>query len=380
MENFIHILKSLIAFLSFYIVNLFFYKKVESQDRILFIHTAGIGDLIHSTKIINSLENDSTKITFLVKTDHQEFYKYYNGPVDFFIIDYDDYAINVLYRLSTLRKLRSFGFDKVFVLNYHRRIMDDDLALNIGAEKVVALNKVENQFIKIGSNYIDDKYDEILYSTNEYVQNKYDFLISKYFMGKSIKNLSIYLNEEETLKTLFAKIPNVFEQEFITINPVSSTEIRNWKIEKFIEVITNVLKSNSCKILLLGDESQNNYLQKLNIDKERILNLAGKINLLESFLLIKKSRLFIGVDSALAHAAIFFNVSRILLIGGGPFGLNFPIEYYHKKIPSQKLIFKELDCFGCNWHCKFEEPHCLNDISSNKINEKIDLLLSKRVE
>lgn len=380
MINFIYLIKSTLGFLSFYFIHPFYRKKLKSPDKVLFIHTAGIGDLIHSNKIINTLENDEVnEIYFLIKSIHKELYNNYNGRIKFLFIEYEKYSFNFFYKLEFLKKIRTFGFSKVFILNHHRRITDDDIALNSGADMIAALNISDTRYLKVGKKYFDKKYDMILFRESEYIQNKYDILLSRYFPSIKITESSIYLNEEKHLSVLITKYQNIFDKEYISINPVSSSEIRNWTFDNFRKIIEYILNKYPYDVILLGEKSQKNYLQKMVFDKNRVHNFSGKTNLLESFTILKKSKIFLGVDSALAHAAIYFKIPRILLVGGGPYGLIFPIEFYKKDIPDQKLVFKEMDCFGCNWICKFNEPYCLNAINSNQVIEIINSMLLLRV-
>lgn len=380
MRNFIYLIKSTFGFLTFYFINLFYSKKLKFTNKVLFIHTSGIGDLIHSNKIINTLENDElNEIYFLIKSIHKEFYINYNGRIKFIFIEYEKYSYNIFYRLKFLKKIRTFGFCKVFILNHHRRITDDDIALNSGAEIIAALNISDTRYLKVGKKYFDKKYDMILFRESEYIQNKYDILLSRYFPSIKITESSIYLNEEKNLSILVTKYQNIFNKEYISINPISSSEIRNWTFDNFRKIIEYILNKYPYDVILLGAKFQKNYLQKMVFDKNRIHNFSGKTNLLESFTILKKSKIFLGVDSALAHASIYFKIPRIILAGGGPFGLIFPREYYKNDITNQRLVFKEMDCFGCNWICKFDKPHCLNDINPNQVIEIIDLMLHYRV-
>lgn len=380
MINFIYLIKSTLGFLAFYFIHPFYRKKLKFPDKVLFIHTAGIGDLIHSNKIINTLENDKVnEIYFLIKSIHKELYNNYNGRIKFLFIEYEKYSFNFFYKIRFLKKIRTFGFSKVFILNHHRRITDDDIALNSGADMIMALNISDTRYLKVGKKYFDKKYDIILYRESEYIQNKYNILLSRYFPLIKITESSIYLNEEKHLSILLNKYKSVFDKEYISINPVSSAEIRNWTISNFRKIIEYILNKYTYDIILLGEESQKDYLQKMVLDKVRVHNFSGKTNLLETFTILKKSKIFLGVDSALAHASIYFKIPRIILAGGGPFGLIFPSESYKNDIPDQRLVFKEMDCFGCNWNCKFDEPHCLNDINPNQVIEIIDSMLRSRV-
>ncbi|MDY0083222.1 MAG: hypothetical protein RBR74_08590, partial [Ignavibacteriaceae bacterium] len=124
MNEVFYTIKSYFGFLLFIVDELLFQKASNKGESVLFIHTAGLGDLVHSTKIINTLSKSEFKIYFLVKSTHLKFYDEYNGNVRILGVNYSKYRRNLLYRYFFLKKLRENKFRYSFILNHHRLITD----------------------------------------------------------------------------------------------------------------------------------------------------------------------------------------------------------------------------------------------------------------
>jgi hypothetical protein len=52
-------------------------------------------------------------------------------------------------------------------------------------------------------------------------------------------------------------------------------------------------------------------------------------------------------------------------VGGGHFGRFFPYS------PLTSLVCLPLECYGCNWDCRFHTEHCVKDIAPQVIAKAI---------
>jgi len=88
----------------------------------------------------------------------------------------------------------------------------------------------------------------------------------------------------------------------------------------------------------------------------RLVNLIGQTTLRQLASCMRRCRLYIGVDSAGAHLACAVGLPNVVVMGGGHFGRFLPYS------PLTSIVSLPLDCFGCNWQCRFSKVHCLCDI------------------
>ena len=356
---------------------MFFKKNQNARDNILFIHTAGLGDLVYTYRIINNLELiEGCNFYLIVKKEHKELFDNYDGKFRVLELDYNKYRFNVLYKIKLILELRKLKFNTVYQLNLNRRITDDDLALHIGAEKVVALNIVEKKFPKLFKSYFDGFYLKILFKSRLEIGNQIELFLNKEFNITNSKQSYIKINEERLLIQLMKKIPSFSEGEFIVIHPLSISKIRSLDKIRLESIINFLTKNYNYNILLLGSEGQKKLLEKFSSNFNRVTSIAGVTTILESLFIVKSCKLFIGIDSAFTHFAKHFNVPRIIFSGGGPYGIMFPKKSYENEFEGEMFLFHFLECFGCNWHCIYKEAFCLTKINDSVVFNSLNKFLT----
>jgi len=86
------------------------------------------------------------------------------------------------------------------------------------------------------------------------------------------------------------------------------------------------------------------------------LNLCGKTTLPQAAALLSRCRLGVGAESGLAHLAWAVGTPQAIVLGGGHFGRFMP------RSPFTTTACLPMDCFGCNWDCRFDRIHCIQDL------------------
>lgn len=88
----------------------------------------------------------------------------------------------------------------------------------------------------------------------------------------------------------------------------------------------------------------------------RVLDFAGKTELRTCLAIIAASRVCIGTDTFSTHAACASGVPNAVLLGGAFPGRFLPYS------PLTHVAMLPLDCYGCDWKCRYERTHCVADI------------------
>ncbi|MDO9184257.1 MAG: glycosyltransferase family 9 protein [Bacteriovorax sp.] len=114
------------------------------------------------------------------------------------------------------------------------------------------------------------------------------------------------------------KITNLIgTKKVISIVPSAAWKMKRWPLDHWKELI--LLLPNTQFIVLGGKEDL--FCQELeDIDPMRVMNLAGKLSLVESCHLIQKSQLVISADTGLLHVTDVLGVNGISLMGPSAFG------------------------------------------------------------
>jgi len=113
------------------------------------------------------------------------------------------------------------------------------------------------------------------------------------------------------------KFKNSLPQEFITLCPSAAWEMKRWPLEHWKELVKLLHRYH---VVLLGGP-EDTFLQQIRqLYPERITNLAGLCDLVESSYVISRSSLVISADTGLIHVADLLGVKGLSLIGPTAFG------------------------------------------------------------
>lgn len=366
-----------VAFIIFLILRIFFKKNGKRSNKVLFINTGQIGDLMVSSIIFTNQELicKSYEPYFLIKEKYKGIFQDYNGPVKLLFWDYPKYKYNIVYRIKFLLSINNIGFDRCIHLTAARGIINDELALLSGANEVVCLNNNWKYLKKLFGKRMDSYYDKIFSfdTINEHIRH---VKILEHDFGKEIRqHTAIYIGsstEESALMKLGSVLSPELPQKIVAIAPMSDEIFRNWGTEKFAELCTLIVKRYQYYIVLLGTNEQRETIESIaQNDRKHIFNLAGKLSVLESASIVKIADLFIGNDSGFTHIAKALKKNYIGIIGGGCYGIFFP----YNMAKHDNLFFHELECFGCEWRCIYDTPYCISEVTVDQVYQRVEQIL-----
>ncbi len=193
---------------------------------------------------------------------------------------------------------------------------------------------------------------------------EYCYLL-KDFIENPIENISIKLNVEPD-----GEIIKLNSKYKIAININSEAQSRIMSIPKWAKIIENLKREIDAYFILTGskkDIKRVYWLIETIKDKERIINLAGKTNLIELARALKACDLMLSTDSGPAHLSNALNIKTIVLFGAGNEKNTAP---YNKEF--LKVIRINLDCSPCLKNkCRFSVPICLENIDEKIIIESV---------
>ena len=134
----------------------------------------------------------------------------------------------------------------------------------------------------------------------------------------------------------------------------------------YCEALESLCKEENLTVIVVGVERDrpviNNNLRNFT---GKIVDLVGKTSILEMAAIIKKSRMLVGADSAPAHNACAVGTPNAIVLGGG---------HYRQFFPYSSLTYcavLHLDCFGCDWVCKFDRPYCVQEVTPQTLEKAV---------
>ena len=119
------------------------------------------------------------------------------------------------------------------------------------------------------------------------------------------------------MRTIVESIEKSDSSKYITIVPSAAWQKKRWPVEYWKKLI-QLLPNHNFMILAGPDDIFCKEIEE--VDSNRVINLMGKTNLLESCYLVMKSELVISADTGFLHAADKFGIQALSLMGPTAFG------------------------------------------------------------
>jgi len=99
----------------------------------------------------------------------------------------------------------------------------------------------------------------------------------------------------------------------------------------------------------------------------RVVDLTGKTTIRQAAAIIARCAAAVGAETGLAHVAAAVGTPHVVLLGGGHFGRFMPYA------ATTTAVTVPLECFGCNWHCRFPKYFCISGATSRLISAALRL-------
>ena len=140
-------------------------------------------------------------------------------------------------------------------------------------------------------------------------------------------------------------------KKFILVAPCANWIGKTWPIDNFIELLIKFRKNKKFSksiFIIIGAIDEKKMKKLINNKNINLLDLVGKIDLIEMYYLMQKSNLFIGNDSGLMHLAALADVPTVGLFGPSDIRKYSPIGSKTLAIKSSKnynelMSFKGFD-------------------------------------
>ncbi len=348
-------------------------KKCDDCDyyapikfKILIIKLDAVGDVLRTTSILHALKSKypDSHITWLTKQNAKEIF-INNNLVDN-ILFFESYDLNS--RLSTetfdllihpdaspvsssLASLVKANVKRGFVLNH------------LG--QVVPTNDDAIEWLEMGA------FDEFKKKNNKsYQQIIHEIAGLAYNKGEIIINLT---KHEIDFKNTFYIEHNLQQYKtIIGLNTGASKrwQLKQWRHDGFIELISRLQKNKNVGILLFGGENEENRNSELKKLFPTVIDTGSKNSLRQFFALMDIPDVILTGDTLALHTATALKKKVICFFGPTS---SAEIEDYGRI----KKITPEMECLVCyKPECDFN-PNCMDLVSSEMIYEAIVETMTK---
>ncbi len=152
-------------------------------------------------------------------------------------------------------------------------------------------------------------------------------------------------------------------KHYIVMHCGAREEIRRWPVERFAELISMLYQTYDLKTILIGAPNEVELVDSVCKLTSHAFSFAGKTNLMELGVLMRKSRLFVGNESGPLHFAVIEQKPLVALFGPGVKDVFYPLY------PNQKVIHHVTDA-----STEVQKKESIMKITVNEVFETIQSL------
>jgi len=329
--------------------------------KFLIIQTAFLGDVILATSTVEKLHQffPTAEIDFLLRKGNESVFENHPYINEIIVLDKKNDKWKNLFSIAS--KVRKKKYD--YVINLHRFGSSGFITWRSGAKHRIGFDKNPFSFC-----YTKTVKHEIANGTHEIERNQ---KLITHLTDTIPAKPKLYPSEKDSEKikshhTLYI----IHHTSYICIAPTSVWSTKQFPKEKWIELINSI--NEDVFVYLIGAKNDFDLCEEIKRQtsnaKRQTQNLAGKLSILETAVLIKGAKMNYVNDSAPLHIASAMNApvtaifcSTIPAFGFGPLSDN-------SKIIETK---EKLDCRPCGLHgykeCPQEHFKCATTIDIKEI-------------
>jgi ADP-heptose:LPS heptosyltransferase len=306
--------------------------------KFLIIQTAFIGDVILATAVVEKLHQyyPDAQIDFVLRKGNEGLLQNHPFIKTVFVWDKKQNKIKNLFSIA--RQVGTNKYDTV--INLHRFSSSGIIAGYSGAKQIIGFDKNPLSFL-----FTRKIKHEIGNGKHEVERNQ---KLIESITDATFTRPKLYPSKEN-----YESVKKYKESKYVCVAPTSVWFTKQYPREKWVELCNQI--PASLTIYLLGapnDSDACNWI-KNNSTNKNIVNLSGKLNLLESAALIAEAQMNYVNDSAPMHIASAMNAktTAIFCCTVPSFGFG-PLSDNSHTIETKEL----LDCRPCGLHGHKECP------------------------
>ena len=347
--------------------------------KIIIVNPLGIGDVIFSTSIIETLKKEfpQSKIGYICNRRSSELMSANPFLDKVFIYEKDDYR--KAWKWSKVKCLKKIW---VFINSIRRWKPDISIDLSLGyqysmfAAFLGIKQRIGFDYKKRGI-FLTDAIEVDSFHGRHVIEYYLDALRSfNISREKYIKAPKIYLSEE-ALKPVEDKLRRVgIKQNDILIGMIpgcgaswgSDAKYRRWDKNSFALLANKLVQKYEVKIILLGNSEEKTICEYIkNNTKDNIINFCGKTNIKELMSVISKCKLIITNDGGPLHIAVGLRVKSVSIFGPVDERVYGPYPKSENHVVISIKNFKCRPCYRKFRYTKCDNRLCLDLISVEEV-------------
>lgn len=374
-------IQKVLAYLIYYCVDYCVALTTQSihSGGLLLVRVDAIGDFIIWLDTAKEYRNlyPNKKITLYTNSPCYELAKtmpYWDSVIS---VDWHKFIRHPLYRFYHIKNISRFGYEVAIQPTYSRFFLHGDSMIRASRSLYrIGCNGDLSNLSAMEKIISDRWYTRLLVATKKplmEIERNAEF-ISTLSGTKYNGNISILKKT-----TVLSDNLTVHDNYFI-IFPGASSYIRQWPINKFVNVLHNIYQKYRLIPVICGSPSEIKLCQDISEQAHiNVINLGGKTSLIEFVEIIRGAKILISNETSSIHISASVSTPSVCILGGGHFGRFAPYPEHLNGV-KPLIAINAMKCFNCNWNCCYEHSvdkpvPCISGISVEQVIKLTDLVL-----
>jgi lipopolysaccharide heptosyltransferase II len=339
----------------------------DDNPKILIIRLSSIGDILLATPFVRQTRQKfpHSQIDFVIKKEFVELLEL--NPNINNLITFDSKT-----GMAGLKKLKNSliknKYDYIFDLHNNFR----SVFLRTGHVVAENFRIIKNKFRQFL--YVKIKLNS--YKNSIPISERYLYVGKKAGIKDDEKGLEIFWDDKlnESVVRLLSKVGISIGDSFYSVAPGAGFFTKKWPIDYYKILAQQIIKKYNTKIIVLGSANDNREGQELK-KVTNVVDLTGKLSLLQSANIISKSAALVSNDTGLMHMATAVKTPVLAIFGSTvkEFGF-FPYRSNSIVVENHNLNCRPCSHIGRH-SCPKDHFKCMNDISPEMVIKNFKKLL-----
>jgi len=330
-----------------------------NYNRILYIRTDRIGDMVLTTPVLRCLKQQFPQADIVVLTSPQNYHILDNNPNVKSILIYNR-SWSIVEKIKFITKLRKIKFDLSIDPFFNHELHTAIISYLSGA-KMRTGYECWNRGIFFNTMAYEIKPDQHFIDTN--------LEILRPLVRKPVnREPELFLNESEKNWTKeWLKNKGIVNKTVIGIHPGGHYITQRWPAAYFAELIRILSTAGSFEVILFGGTGDRDIVQRILENSPSIVTCFISGNIRKFISLLSSCDVFVCNNSGPLHIAVAMHIPTVSTMGPTVKERWWPIGDIHKV-----LRIDQLSCIGCNsGKCKIKTHDCMRMITPLKVVKEV---------
>lgn len=335
-----------------------------TPSTVLYLRTDSIGDNVLAASMLPHVAARFPEARLVVVCQASAAPLYEPSPLVAEVIAYDRakaYA-DEAYRQDLVRRVQAVGADLTLCTVFSREPLTDLLALQSRARQIIGLRGDATNALPQNWAEANARFTALVESPGNWVpeiSRHADLLRGIGVHGVDATELHPQLwtdaADAEFADRLFRE-HGLEPGKIIALFGGAQFAVRVY--QHFGKAVAAVARERGWKVVALGTAAES-AVNATNLTDAGVpgVDLCGKLTLRQTAEVLRRCALAVGSETGLAHVACAVDTPNVILLGGGHFGRFMPYS------PLTTVACLPIECYGCNWNCRYRRPHCVKDVA-----------------